>query len=178
MGSVRRSRFKESLFLEAARVGRLTVDRDGFAVLDGRPISQHGNGRGYRLSRMAHEGKRYSIMHHCLVWAYFNGPIPDGREINHINGNKLDNSLANLELTTRSGNLLHACRNGLRDQAAINELSWSKRRHLRLFTPEQVREMRARYAAGETQRSIADSHNARQPDVQKIVARTTYKDVF
>jgi hypothetical protein len=35
-------------------------------------------------------------VHRC-VWAAFNGPIPEGHEINHKNKQKLDNSLENLE---------------------------------------------------------------------------------
>ena len=158
MGSVRRSRSKESLFLDLAESGRIIVGRDGRAWLDEAPMPQHGNGRGYRLSRVLHEGKRYSMMHHCLVWSYFNGPIPAGMEINHVNGDKLDNRLANLELTTRAGNLLHACRTGLRDQPAIARRSMSRESHgSRKLTDGMIREIRARCAAGVVERVYAKS---------------------
>ena len=45
---------------------------------------------------------------HRLIWEAFNGPIPEGLEINHINGIKHDNRLCNLELVTKSENLKHA----------------------------------------------------------------------
>lgn len=41
---------------------------------------------------------------HKLVWTTFNGPIPEGLEINHHNEKKNDNSLTNLELVTRKEN--------------------------------------------------------------------------
>lgn len=41
---------------------------------------------------------------HRLVWKLFNGEIPEGYEINHIDGNKSNNKLSNLELMTREEN--------------------------------------------------------------------------
>lgn len=47
---------------------------------------------------------------HRLVWSAFRGSIPEGKEINHKNGDKTDNRLTNLEIATRSENMLHAYR--------------------------------------------------------------------
>lgn len=54
----------------------------------------------------------YSVIHR-LVWQYFNGPIPKGLQINHIDGNKLNNKLSNLELISQEQNLHHAMDMGL-----------------------------------------------------------------
>ena len=48
-------------------------------------------------------GKWYSA--HRLVWEAFNGPIPEGYEINHINEKKFDNRLENLNLMTHRENI-------------------------------------------------------------------------
>lgn len=53
------------------------------------------------------------IYAHRFTWAYFNGVIPKGFEINHIDGNKHNNALTNLELCTRSENMKHAFKLGL-----------------------------------------------------------------
>ena len=45
---------------------------------------------------------------HRFVYEIFNGPIPDGMQINHIDSNKQNNCINNLELMTRSENAKHA----------------------------------------------------------------------
>jgi len=56
--------------------------------------------RGY-ISIAIHNSKRLA---HRLAWFYVTGAMPAGH-IDHINGNKLDNSFANLRQVTRFGNL-------------------------------------------------------------------------
>lgn len=41
---------------------------------------------------------------HRLAWVYMYGDIPDGYEIDHINGNGLDNRIINLRCVTRHDN--------------------------------------------------------------------------
>lgn len=40
-----------------------------------------------------------------IVWAWFNGKVPAGMVVDHINNNKLDNNLNNLQLLTPQENL-------------------------------------------------------------------------
>ena len=55
---------------------------------------------GY-ISIAIHNVKRLA---HRLAWFHITGAMPEGH-IDHINGNKLDNSFANLRQVTRFGNL-------------------------------------------------------------------------
>ena len=51
-----------------------------------------------------------SLLAHRVVWLTFRGEIPAGRELNHKDGDKTNNALSNLELSSHSANLLHAYR--------------------------------------------------------------------
>ena len=47
---------------------------------------------------------RFSRPIHRLVWETFKGEIPEGLEIDHIDNNRKNNSLSNLQLVTRAEN--------------------------------------------------------------------------
>lgn len=55
---------------------------------------------GYK--RIVINGKTYQYSR--LVWAYHNGDIPDGLQIDHINGDCCDNRIENLRLCTPQQN--------------------------------------------------------------------------
>lgn len=52
------------------------------------------------------DGVRY--LEHRLVWIFHNGSIPDGMEIDHIDGNPGNNRIENLRLATTSENQRNA----------------------------------------------------------------------
>jgi hypothetical protein len=56
---------------------------------------------GYRVTSLNGNKKKL----HRVLWEAFNGPIPDGMHIDHINGNKLDNRIENLRLACHAENL-------------------------------------------------------------------------
>lgn len=49
-------------------------------------------------------GKGVSTFVHRIVWETFNGPVPDGLQIDHKNNNRKCNDLDNLQLVTASEN--------------------------------------------------------------------------
>jgi len=69
------------------------------------------------------DGKRK--LHHIHVWEQANGPIPDGYEVDHINGQRDDNRLENLRLVTRKENMQNAKRYST-NTSGVTGVSWSK----------------------------------------------------
>jgi len=69
--------------------------------------------KGYVKIRLHKNGKcsRF-LVHRLLMIAFVDKPI-DKDDVNHINGIKTDNRLANLEWCTRQENIIHSFKNGL-----------------------------------------------------------------
>ncbi len=82
-------------------------------------IRQPQTVRGYLVVLLWKEGRYQPFLVHRLAAAAFLGPLPDGYEINHRDGDKTNNRPENLEYVTRSANMLHAYRTGLRPEANL-----------------------------------------------------------
>jgi hypothetical protein len=87
--------------LEVSNKGR--VRKDGVKYLN-----LHVHKTGYVIVSI--NGKNQYL--HCVVWKAFNGDISEGYELDHIDCNKLNNSLYNLELVTHQENMKRAYHNG------------------------------------------------------------------
>jgi hypothetical protein len=70
--------------------------------------------RGYPQIVLSKDGVRLSRrLHRIVATNYIDNPL-NKREVNHINGNKEDNSVYNLEWVTSKENISHALINNLR----------------------------------------------------------------
>lgn len=78
-------------------------------ICTGKIIRSHLS-NGYPHLSIRSGGKRLRVRVHQLVAAAFL-PKPTGcKQVNHLDGNRQNNSVSNLEWTTQSGNLKHAYR--------------------------------------------------------------------
>ena len=100
---------------------------------------------------------RYSV--HRLVLENFK-PVEnmENLQVNHIDGNKKNNNLTNLEWTTSEENIRHAIDNNLR--ATINGAS--------KLTPEQVIEIYRRATNGERNIDLGKEFNIHPDQVGRI----------
>jgi hypothetical protein len=84
------------------------------------------NTDGNRILRGNDDGKRVRVLmaaygskaKHRLVWEAFNGEIPHGHSIHHIDGDHTNNRLDNLQLVSeREHRLIHIAENGTHHEA-------------------------------------------------------------
>jgi len=70
----------------------------------GRILRQKTDKEGYKLVNLwsCNKGKMFRV--HRLVWASFNGAIPDGMTVNHNDENPSNNKLSNLSLMSQREN--------------------------------------------------------------------------
>lgn len=92
-----------------------TVFEDGKVIgKAGQIMSPSNNGRGYLILGLMLDGKRRTKAVHKLVALGF-VPNPDNLpEVNHKDGNKLNNHYTNLEWVSRGRNIEHAFQSNLR----------------------------------------------------------------
>ena len=96
---------------------RTTLYKDGrVGIHKGRERKQQLNKKGYLAIDLSVESKQVRRLVHRLVAEAFI-PNPDNKEqVNHIDGNKQNNHVDNLEWTTNEENALHANDNLLKDK--------------------------------------------------------------
>lgn len=96
---------------------------------NGRPIGSI-SGRGYLRAPLNVAGHQRFVYLHRVVYEATYGPIPEGLEIDHINGQKTDNRLCNLELVTSAENTRRARATGLLNDVGYDNPRASMNPHL------------------------------------------------
>ena len=146
--------------------GKYAVDREGNVW----SLNNHMHKEPYKLSprirkngysylSLCVNGKIKEMMAHRAVAAAYIGNV-DGMEVNHINGNRADNRVENLEIVDRSTNLLHGM-HVLRSNNAK-------------LTHDQVEWVRHLVAAGVPQADVARQFGVLRQTVNQIIRGTGY----
>ena len=76
-------------------------------------ISSCNNGNGYLQVKLSKNGKRKAFYVHRLVCDAFLGNLDSNLEVNHIDCDKSNNKLDNLEIISHKENMIHAYNNNL-----------------------------------------------------------------
>lgn len=168
---------KEDFFLDLYLKGFLEIDFLNGAVYNPitcRPIGAINN-YGYCFIGQYFEGKRYLIYVHRYIWiAYHQKLIPSTLQINHIDGNKLNNCIYNLELVTSRENNIHALETKLR----IPKKNYIARNAK--CTEEQIREifrLRKENPAFYTHARLAEMFGTYRTTITSILSRKLYSSV-
>lgn len=88
------------------------INIDGCVIRNGKAKKSSIAKTGYKVVTFSIKNKSHTKTIHSLLADAFIGPRPDGMEVLHINGDKLDNRISNLRYGTRKENVADAIRHG------------------------------------------------------------------
>lgn len=108
------------------------IDARGFPRKE-RVLILSTNEDGYKKTSLTINKKCKKFFVHRLVYQTFIGEIPDGMEINHINGIRDDNRACNLNAMTHSDNILHSKTNLGTDYATYGNGRMTKEQREKIF---------------------------------------------
>ena len=108
-----------------------------------------------------HPRRKHARGAHVLVALAFIGPRPEGLHVNHIDGDKLNNAVSNLEYCTPKENTAHAFRAGLIPSRV------GTRGKLKI---EGVRKIRAAIEHGEDRNEIAARRGVSRQAIDRIAS--------
>jgi len=120
------------------------------------------NGKGYQVVKLYNEQRpqgRLCLVHRLVLSTH--DPRPgEALDVNHIDGNKRNNHISNLEWVTKSENTIHAHKTGL---------------FKHLLSDDQVLEIRAHASARRySHRQLAAMYGVSRSLIQQIVYRRSY----
>lgn len=163
---------------EASNLGRIRRSPDApktNGATRGKVLRSCRGGVGnYLYVGLNHKGKRWHTTVHILVAFAFLGPRPEGKEVNHKDGDKYNNCIDNLEYVTHQENQIHAAR--VLKRIAPPKMKGSKNPSSKLTEPK-VKEIRRLLALGDTIKSIAERFRVGKSTINRIKSGTHWKHV-
>ena len=171
-------RTKEMLLLHNTIVRPVVGYEDLYSVTNwGDLISHHrarpflirpGTGKdGYVRAVLHKRGKRRTVYLHRLIAEAFL-PNPQGKpQVNHINGRKAENHVANLEWCTIAENIQHGHATGL--------IPHGEKHYLSKLSQEDVTNIRAAAATGILQKDLAKQYGVTPMAISSLMTGKTWK---
>ena len=140
----------------------LDIRRDGTIYYNGEPKKFFKHKDGYLRTWL--DGKN-PLIHRLVAQKYI--PNPENKpEVNHINGDKTDNRVKNLEWVTNRENMRHAFDTGL-----------NCNKYKRKLTMKEVSEIRNKYVPRKyTQKMLSEEYGVHRYTISEIVRNINYKE--
>ena len=168
-------------FYQASNLGRVrSVDRQvvhsvkGMANRKGKALSQKTSKHGYNGVTLNKKGNRKDFNVHRLIAITFIMNPDNKPHVNHLDGNKSNNNIDNLEWCTQSENVIHAYKRKL----ITSEARRGERSNFALLTEEDVIMIRKIYAKGfSTHKQIAQIFGMADETIRIIINKTSWKHV-
>lgn len=136
------------------------------------------------------EGRHKNRTVHGVVAEAFLGPRPVGFQVNHLDGNKANNAVENLEWVTPSQNMRHAFSTGLRKASYVRRSPGSGRKSGGVYesqlgeanpnarlTDADVVQILAKLASGAKQSHLAAEYGVSKPMIHAIKSGTRWPHI-
>ena len=172
--------FKDQAIKDRLDSGKWIVDPDAGIVLStitrgGKPgmvprkigCQAKHPAHNYMVAGMVVSGKRVQIRLHRVIWIACRGDIPEGLEVDHINGIRTDNRIANLRLVTAVGNKANSIRLGMD--------AFGERNGQAKLQATEVSAIRAMLGTGLTQDAIGAQFHVSRQTVSAIKRQENWK---
>jgi hypothetical protein len=148
------------------------VSESGGIFRDGKELSTSLSNKGYKMGSLYLNRKTNKLSIHRLV-AICYVPNPDNLpQVNHIDGNKLNNHYTNLEWMSNRQNKDHALENGLYAKGIDT--------YNHIFTEDDIRYIRQNYKYKDSEfgtTGLAKKFNTNRSRIWKIVKYLTWKHI-
>lgn len=142
-----------------------------FTIKGARVLKRHMTRDGYHTAHLCKYGKVKVYSLHRLIYEHFVGKIPKEKQINHKDGDKLNNSLSNLEVVTPKENTQHAWRIGLRKKVFGEQTSNVKLKN------EDVLNIVELHEEGFINKEIAEKFDVDISNIHYILSGKTWSHV-
>lgn len=130
-----------------------------------RIVAQSRHSGGYLVVALR-DGKKHYV--HRLVMAAFVGQPEEGHDVNHIDGNKTNNCVGNLEYCDRLGNVRHAIATGLQDNSGEDN-------GMNRYSADAIRAAHSMVQGGATQKQAAVATGVAESTVHQVVRGNRWK---
>lgn len=134
-----------------------------------RILEPYGKSDQYKRLHLSKNGIIHPVLIHILVAEAFLGPCPNGYQVNHIDGNKANPRLDNLEYVTPQGNIQHSFAIGLHKRG-------EQHRNAKIKSNDVI-DIRNARANGTAIRALSNQYGLSESAIKDIIHRRNWKHV-
>lgn len=172
-------------YYSVSTLGRVRRDAKGSGTQAGRILTPNLGNKGYLHVMLSVHGKVKRESTHKLVMIAFVGPAPNGKQINHIDFNRTNARLSNLEYVTSKENWEHSRANYLagrpRGDAHFARRHPETRQGIRhgnaKLNDKKVLTIRSRLIAGESQSALGREYGVTPTTIRGIGSRRLWRHI-
>lgn len=152
--------------------GLYSVTKHGeiYSHRSGKILKKHSNGYGYLIVALYKDKKRKSSYVHRLVAKCFVSNDDNKKCVNHINGDRTDNRVSNLEWVTQKENIHHAYKTGL-------SKGFGETHGMAKLTDKDVKEIKLLLSKKIGQKDIAEKFNVTKAMISYINTGKSWKHI-